>query len=112
MQVSNGVLIGAALLLVYAPGSLVETARAAGPAPAQARMCANCHGDDGIAVVPGAANLAGQQKEYLIEQLRAFRAGRRQNPQMSVVAKPLTDEDIEELSGWYSSIRITVEKPK
>jgi cytochrome c553 len=31
---------------------------------------------------------------------------------MSVVAKPLTDEDIEELSDWYSSIRITVEKPK
>jgi cytochrome c553 len=102
----------AALMLALASGSLLETARATEPAPAQARMCANCHGEDGIAVVPGAANLAGQQKEYLIEQLRAFRAGRRQNPQMSVVAKPLTDEDIEELSDWYSSIRITVEKPK
>ena len=75
-------------------------------------MCANCHGEDGIAVVPGAANLAGQQKEYLIEQLRAFRVGTRQNAQMSVVAKPLTDQDIEELSDWYASIRITVEKPK
>jgi cytochrome c553 len=102
----------AALMLAFVSGSLIETARAAGPAPAQARMCANCHGEDGMAVVPGAANLAGQQKEYLIEQLRAFRAGRRQNPQMGVVAKPLTDEDIEELSDWYSSIRIKVEKPK
>lgn len=102
----------AALMLALASGSLLELARAAEPAPAQASMCANCHGEDGIAVVPGAANLAGQQKEYLIEQLRAFRAGRRQNPQMSVVAKPLTDEDIEELSDWYSSIRITVEKRK
>ena len=102
----------AALMLALASGSLLETARAAEPAPAQARMCANCHGEDGIAVVPGAANLAGQQKEYLIEQLRAFRVGTRQNAQMSVVAKPLTDQDIEELSDWYASIRITVEKPK
>ena len=75
-------------------------------------MCANCHGEDGIAVQPGAANLAGQQKEYLVEQLRAFRAGRRQNPQMSVVAKSLTDEDISELSDWYSSIKISVKKPQ
>ena len=75
-------------------------------------QCQNCHGEDGVAVLPGAANLSGQQKEYLIEQLRAFRAGRRQNPQMSVIAKSLTDEDIEQLSDWYSSIKITVEKPK
>lgn len=102
----------AALMLAFASGSLLETARAAGPAPAAARMCANCHGEDGVAVVPGAANLAGQQKEYLIEQLRAFRSGKRQNPQMSVVAKPLTDEDIEELSDWYSSIKVTVERPQ
>ena len=112
MPVPNRALFGAAVLLAFASGSLLETARAAGPAPAQARMCANCHGEDGIAVVPGAANLAGQQKEYLIDQLRAFRSGRRQNPQMSVVAKPLTDKDIEELSDWYSSISIKVEKPK
>jgi len=112
MHVSNGALLGAALLLAFASGSLLETARAAGPAPAQARVCANCHGEDGIAVVPGAANLAGQQKEYLIDQLRAFRAGTRQNPQMGVVAKTLTDEDIEKLSDWYSSIKVTVEKLK
>lgn len=75
-------------------------------------LCANCHGDDGIAVLPGAANLSGQQKEYLIDQLRAYRSGARQGPQMSVIAKPLTDEDIEKLSAWYSSIRVTVEPPK
>jgi len=112
MHVPMRSLLGAALLLATASGSMVETAHAAGPAPAQAPMCANCHGDDGMAVEPGTANLAGQQKEYLIEQLRAFRAGKRQNPQMSVVAKSLTDQDIEKLSDWYSSIKITVEKPK
>lgn len=74
-------------------------------------MCANCHGADGTATLPGAANLAGQQSEYLREQLRAFRSGARQNPQMSVVAKNLSDADIENLSGWYASIKVTVQLP-
>ena len=100
----------AALLLGLVPASQLLAGDAA-PRLVQA-VCQNCHGEDGAAVVPGAANLAGQQKEYLIEQLRAFRDGRRQNPQMSVVAKTLTDEDVEELSDWYSSIRVTVEKLK
>jgi cytochrome c553 len=100
----------AALLLALVPAS---RPLAEGTAPRLVQVsCQNCHGEDGIAAVPGAANLAGQQKEYLVGQLRAFRSGRRQNPQMSVVAKTLTDEDIEELSDWYSSIRIRVERPK
>lgn len=113
MNAANRGLLGAAAILAFASGLQIETARAAGAAPAKVHMlCRNCHGEDGVAVLPGAANLAGQQKEYLIGQLRAFRAGTRQNPQMSVVAKTLTDEDIEELSDWYSSIKVTVEKLK
>lgn len=65
-----------------------------------------------MATLPGAANLSGQQREYLRTQLRAFRSGSRQNPQMSVIAKTLTDDDIENLSIWYSGIKVTVEMPK
>lgn len=103
------------LLLVALSGSLLAPALAgdvaAGRAKAQT-LCQNCHGVDGMAVLPGAANLSGQQKEYLREQLRGFRSGSRQNPQMSVIAKMLTDTDIENLSDWYSSIKVTVEVPK
>lgn len=103
------------LLLLALSGSLLEPAlagdAAAGRAKAQT-LCQNCHGVDGVAVLPGAANLSGQQKEYLREQLRAFRAGNRQNPQMSVIAKMLTDVDIENLSEWYAAIKVTVEMPK
>jgi len=84
---------------------------AAGRAKAR-RLCQNCHGEDGVAVLPGAANLSGQQEEYLREQLHAFRAGRRQNPQMSVVAKTLSDADIDDVSAWYSGIVVSVRKPK
>jgi cytochrome c553 len=88
-------------------------ARAGGaPPPMVQSLCQTCHGLDGVAVLPGAANLSGQQKEYLREQLRAFRSGSRQNPQMSVIAKSLTDDDIEKLAEWYASIKLTVEMPK
>ncbi|MGA8052000.1 MAG: cytochrome c [Burkholderiales bacterium] len=75
-------------------------------------LCQNCHGEDGRATLPGAANLSGQQKEYVVEQLRAFRSGSRHNEQMSVVAKSLSDADIENVAEWYSSIKVTVEMPK
>jgi cytochrome c553 len=59
----------------------------------------------------GAANLSGQQKEYLVGQLRAFRSGGRRNEQMSIIAKPLSDDDIDNVSEWYSSIKVSVEMP-
>ena len=74
-------------------------------------MCANCHGVDGIATLPGAANLAGQQDEYLRGQLKAYRSGARKDPVMGVVAKTLSDEDIVNLAAWYSGLKVTVEMP-
>lgn len=75
-------------------------------------LCQNCHGMDGIATIPGAANLSGQQREYLVVQLRAFRSGARREAQMNVVAKTLSDADIENLAAWYSGIKVTVEMPQ
>lgn len=103
------------LLLVALSGSLLAPAFAGDMAAGRKKaetLCQNCHGLDGVAVLPGAANLSGQQKEYLREQLRAFRSGSRQNPQMSVVAKMLTNTDIENLCEWYASIKVTIEAPK
>lgn len=103
------------LLLAALSGSLLEPALAGDVAAARAKvqaLCQNCHGVDGVALIPGAANLSGQQREYLRAQLRAFRSGSRQEAQMSVVAKTLTDADIENLSDWYSAIKVSVEMPK
>ena len=115
MRGSKKALIALPLLLGTVSGTLVAPARAGDPpaAPARVRaLCENCHGADGVAVLPGAPNLSGQQKEYLRAQLRAYRSGSRQGPQMSVVAKTLTDADIETMADWYSAIKVTVEMPK
>lgn len=105
----------ATVLLTLLSGALLAPVQAgdiaAGRNKAQA-MCQHCHGVDGVALIPGAANLSGQQKSYLLTQLRAYRAGSRKEDQMNVVAKMLTDADIENLSEWYSAIKVTVEMPR
>lgn len=89
-------------------------ADAADPAAGKqkARMCQVCHGLDGIARLPEAPNLAGESTLYLERQLKAFRAGERKSPQMSVVAQALSDADIANLAAWYSSIEITAKMPE
>ena len=84
---------------------------ALGRAKAQA-VCQTCHGLDGQATLAMAANLSGQEKEYMVIQLKAFRDGKRQHPQMSIIAQGLSDEDIENVAAWYSSIRVIVEMPE
>jgi cytochrome c553 len=84
---------------------------AAGKATAEAK-CQTCHGIDGKATIPMAANLGGQQKDYLVAQLQAYRSGKRRHEQMSIVTKTLKDADIDNLAEWYSSIKVTLELPK
>ena len=66
-----------------------------------ASNCANCHGTLGNA--QGAMpNLAGQQKTYIIEQMRAFRDGKRPATIMHQLAKGYTDPQIEAIADFFS----------
>ncbi len=78
---------------------------------ARAQQCAPCHGIDGVAQQPNVPNIAGESEVYLTKQLKAFRSGERKDEQMSLMAKPLSDEDIANLVAWYSSIEFTVKPP-
>ena len=78
----------------------------------KAAKCSVCHGLDGLAKNPDAPNLAGDSANYIRKQLGAYRSGERKDPQMSIMAKGLSDDDIADLAAWYSSLKITVEMPK
>lgn len=93
---------------------LVGPAGAAGDIRAgreKAQQCQTCHGLDGIAKIPLAANLAGQTKEYLLKSLDDFKKGIRKNEMMTIVIEPLSKEDMADLAAYYSAIKITVELP-
>lgn len=74
----------------------------------KAQSCIVCHGVNGIAQMPNAPHLAGQPAAYLSEQLKNFRSGKRSHEVMTVIAKPLSDQDIASLAAWYASLKIEV----
>jgi cytochrome c553 len=103
------VAVAAALAFALAAASSTASADpAAGKGKAQ--MCAPCHGANGLAVAPNTPHLAGQPEPYLVEQLKAYRSGKRTHEVMSVVAKPLTDAEIADLAEWFGSIEIVLKK--
>ncbi|MDE1461412.1 c-type cytochrome [Spartinivicinus sp. A2-2] len=75
---------------------------------AKAAVCAACHGKNGVAMVPIYPNLAGQNQAYLESSLKAYRAKQRQGGQavvMQAQAANLSDEDIANLSAYYSNLK-------
>lgn len=69
---------------------------------ALAKNCTACHGETGIASNPAWPKLAGQKPGYLVNALKAFRAGLRKDPMMAGVTRGLSDADIANLAAYYS----------
>jgi cytochrome c553 len=66
--------------------------------------CAACHGPEGNKpITPETPRLAGQEYGYLVQSLTAYRKGTRDNAVMSAMAKPLTEKEIRDLAGYFST---------
>lgn len=103
---------GALCVLLMGVAGVVDACGSAEAGNKKAAMCAACHGKDGLSRRPDVPHIAGQSEIYMSEQLRRFRSGERVHPEMNVIAKSLTDEDINDLVAWYSSIKLEVTLPK
>jgi cytochrome c553 len=87
-----------------------EKVHAAGDAKAgqvKAYTCTGCHG------IPGYNNvyptykvpkIGGQNYEYLVVALKAYRDGERDHPTMGNQADALTNQDIEDVSAYFASL--------
>ncbi len=76
-------------------------------------LCSGCHGPTGIGTAEITPNLAGQNKAYLIKQLKDFRSGQRTNhPPMTYIARMLTEDEILTISEWFSTQENSKKAPK
>jgi len=70
-------------------------------------MCATCHGSNGVSTQPKIPRLAGQQRDYLEVQLKAFRTKSRNDPEahtfMSSIASTLNDNVVTGLAEYYAA---------
>ena len=90
----------AASLFACAP---VYAAGDAAAGKAKSAVCAACHGADGNSLNPEWPTLAGQLPTYLVEQLRAFQQGLRQNQMMAPMVKNLSEQDMQDLAAYFAS---------
>ncbi len=75
-----------------------------------AQSCMMCHGENGLSTMPGTPSLAGQSEIYLANQLRQFRDGKRHNEVMGVIAKPMSDADIDNVSAYFAQFEVELKK--
>ena len=66
-------------------------------------MCAACHGVDGNSTMAMWPKLAGQHEDYLERQLGLIKGGQRPVPEMAGIVSMLSEQDISDLSAYYSS---------
>ena len=96
-------LISILLLFAAAPGARAQDAKSL-HTQALAATCANCHGTQGRAVTGAAVpGLAGMPASYLVEQLKAFKAGTRPATVMHQLAKGYNDAQIDQLAGYFAA---------
>lgn len=111
------VMVGLALWSAVSAGSVQAADH--GDALIRAFGCVKCHGADGVGVKPEIPNLAGQDRRYIVEQLKRFRqpaavlpamlwSAYRSHHVMSPKAEPLSDADIDALAGYFSALTCAV----
>jgi cytochrome c553 len=89
--------------------ALQKPSRAQTPAPGDQQAgkastvgCAGCHGDQGVSSNPATPSLAGQDAEYLVAALRAYKNGARADETMKTLAGPLDDTTMKNIAAYYA----------
>ncbi len=66
-------------------------------------QCASCHGANGDGDQATFPKLAGQYESYIVQALKDYRSGERDNAIMKGFSAGLSIGDIEALAAWFSS---------
>jgi len=99
---------GFTLIAIGALLALTATQSFAAGDPARGKTkiatCVACHGQDGNSVDPQYPRLAGQYADYLAQSLHEYKTGQRQNLVMKGFAATLSDQDISDISAYFSTM--------
>jgi cytochrome c553 len=70
-----------------------------------AATCTTCHGTDGISVGGVPPSLAGQSKDFLLQQMNDFKSGKRVATVMHQHAKGYSDAQLERIAAYFAAVR-------
>jgi cytochrome c553 len=89
-----------AALMLISQGAL-----AADPIEDKAKLCAACHGEQGIPIQKTIPVIWGQNEGYLYYQLRDFKSGARKNDLMAPIVAKLEKNDMVALAAYFSKLK-------
>jgi len=96
----------AAAALGFAVGAAAQQPQGAAPSSANVSMCIGCHGIAGYRTayptVYHVPKIAGQQADYIVKALQAYKSGARQHPSMRGIAASLSEKDMADLAAYYA----------
>lgn len=91
------------LLIVAALAAAPFCTFAQDPARSLAATCANCHGTDGRTVGAAVAPLAGRSRQEIVTLMQQYKAGARPATVMHQLAKGYSDQQIEQIAGYFAA---------
>lgn len=65
--------------------------------------CVGCHGVDGNSPIPAVPKIAGQQKVYLLNELKFYKEEKRHSDVMTAMVASLNDDELAGLAAYYSA---------
>jgi len=72
---------------------------------ANAAMCANCHGSEGRTVNDSAVpSIAGLPRDYMVQQMSAFKDGSRPATIMHQITKGLSEAQITSIADYFAGL--------
>ena len=105
----KSVLLSAIFALTIFPTSIWAGDPVAGEA--KASLCLTCHGKGDTVVGAGTPIISGQYEDYLIQTMKNYRSGARNNAAMTGFVANLTDKDIADLAAFYASLESSLFTP-
>lgn len=99
--------IGAWCTAAALAAGVAANAQAQDPAYARnlASTCFTCHGTDGRSAGGIPPSLAGQDRNYLLQAMKDFKAGMRPATIMHQQAKGYTDKELELIANYFASVK-------
>lgn len=68
-----------------------------------AKGCVSCHGaqGQGMGKTPP---LAGLKADFIVEQIKAFQSGKRNNMMMNTIARKLSEQDTADVAAYFAGL--------
>lgn len=101
----------AMLLVVFGVPASFALAQDPNAARSLSATCFTCHGTDGISVGGVPPSIAGQSKDYLLQQMKDFKTGKRPATIMHQQAKGYSDAQLEQIAAYFASVKPAAAAP-